>query len=105
MRIANVAGRAVLVEGVGLVDVATASGGRFGPDPSALLDDWESFSGWVRSGEGARDPLAADSDLTNWGPPVPSPRQVFGIGLNYRDHAAESNLAEPDSPVVFTKFP
>ncbi|HEY9415314.1 MAG TPA: fumarylacetoacetate hydrolase family protein [Pseudonocardia sp.] len=105
MRIANVAGRAVLVEGAGLVDVATASGGRFGPDPSALLEDWESFTGWAGSDEAARGPVAAaDPDMGSWGPPVPAPRQVFGIGLNYRDHAAESNLAEPASPVVFTKF-
>jgi 2-keto-4-pentenoate hydratase/2-oxohepta-3-ene-1,7-dioic acid hydratase in catechol pathway len=29
---------------------------------------------------------------------------VFAIGLNYRDHAAESGFALPDSPTVFTKF-
>jgi 2-keto-4-pentenoate hydratase/2-oxohepta-3-ene-1,7-dioic acid hydratase in catechol pathway len=33
------------------------------------------------------------------------PIQVFGIGLNYRDHAAESGVVAPDSPAVFTKFP
>jgi 2-keto-4-pentenoate hydratase/2-oxohepta-3-ene-1,7-dioic acid hydratase in catechol pathway len=33
------------------------------------------------------------------------PRQVFAIGLNYRDHAAESGLPAPDVPVVFTKYP
>lgn len=108
MRIGNVAGRAVLVEGSGpadatVVDIAAASGGRFGPDPSALLDRWESFSTWARTGEGTRAPAPAP-DSANWGPPVTAPRQVFGIGLNYRDHAAESNLAEPTSPVVFTKF-
>jgi 2-keto-4-pentenoate hydratase/2-oxohepta-3-ene-1,7-dioic acid hydratase in catechol pathway len=31
---------------------------------------------------------------------------VFGIGLNYRDHAAESGLPVPaGEPPVFTKFP
>jgi 2,4-didehydro-3-deoxy-L-rhamnonate hydrolase len=30
---------------------------------------------------------------------------VFAIGLNYRSHAAESNLELPSAPVVFTKFP
>ncbi len=103
MRMANVAGRAVLVEEGGLVDVAAASGGRFGPAPSAILDDWEPFVAWAGSAQGPRDGSTA-ADVTTWGPPVPEPRQVFGIGLNYRDHAAESNLAEPTSPVVFTKF-
>ena len=35
---------------------------------------------------------------------VPRPAQVFAIGLNYRDHAAESGFALPAEPVVFTKY-
>ena len=31
------------------------------------------------------------------------PLQIIGIGLNYRQHAAESNMKIPDSPVVFFK--
>jgi 2-keto-4-pentenoate hydratase/2-oxohepta-3-ene-1,7-dioic acid hydratase in catechol pathway len=37
--------------------------------------------------------------------PVQRPRQVFGIGLNYLDHAAESGVTVPSSATVFTKFP
>jgi 2-keto-4-pentenoate hydratase/2-oxohepta-3-ene-1,7-dioic acid hydratase in catechol pathway len=37
--------------------------------------------------------------------PVPSPRQVFAIGLNYRSHAAESGMDVPGVPATFTKFP
>ncbi|MFI5045005.1 MAG: fumarylacetoacetate hydrolase family protein, partial [Acidimicrobiales bacterium] len=37
--------------------------------------------------------------------PVPRPRQVFAIGLNYRTHAEESGMAVPDVPATFTKFP
>jgi 2-keto-4-pentenoate hydratase/2-oxohepta-3-ene-1,7-dioic acid hydratase in catechol pathway len=36
---------------------------------------------------------------------VQRPRQVFAIGLNYLDHAAESGVKAPDSATVFTKFP
>ncbi len=39
------------------------------------------------------------------GPPVPAPRQVFGIGLNYRDHVGESGMELPSAPLTFTKFP
>ncbi len=39
------------------------------------------------------------------GAPVPRPRQVFGIGLNYRDHAGESGVPLPPAPLTFTKFP
>lgn len=37
--------------------------------------------------------------------PVPDPRKVICIGLNYADHAAESGLEPPSEPVVFCKFP
>src|SRR5882724_6670676 len=37
--------------------------------------------------------------------PVPRPRQVFAIGVNYRDHAAESGIDLPAEPMVFTKYP
>ncbi|MGB5756890.1 MAG: fumarylacetoacetate hydrolase family protein, partial [Acidimicrobiales bacterium] len=38
------------------------------------------------------------------GSPVPKPRNVFGIGLNYRPHAEESNMELPERPLVFGKF-
>ncbi len=37
------------------------------------------------------------------GAPVAGIRQFMAIGLNYRDHAAESGMAIPEEPVVFTK--
>lgn len=37
--------------------------------------------------------------------PVPRPRKVICIGLNYRDHAAESGMDIPERPLVFSKFP
>ena len=37
--------------------------------------------------------------------PVPRPRQVFAIGLNYAAHAAEAGLERPAFPPTFTKFP
>ena len=36
--------------------------------------------------------------------PVPRPGKVICIGLNYRDHAAESGLALPERPLCFSKF-
>jgi 2-keto-4-pentenoate hydratase/2-oxohepta-3-ene-1,7-dioic acid hydratase in catechol pathway len=37
--------------------------------------------------------------------PVPRPGKILCIGLNYRDHAAESNSALPERPLLFSKFP
>jgi 2-keto-4-pentenoate hydratase/2-oxohepta-3-ene-1,7-dioic acid hydratase in catechol pathway len=39
-----------------------------------------------------------------YGPPVTGTRQFVAIGLNYADHAAESNLPIPAEPVVFQKW-
>ncbi len=37
--------------------------------------------------------------------PVPNPPRIFAIGLNYRDHAKESGMEIPTTPVVFFKLP
>ena len=37
--------------------------------------------------------------------PHPSPRAIFGIGLNYRAHAAEQGAELPAQPIVFMKLP
>jgi 2-keto-4-pentenoate hydratase/2-oxohepta-3-ene-1,7-dioic acid hydratase in catechol pathway len=39
------------------------------------------------------------------GAPIPRPGKVVCIGLNYRDHAAETGQAVPERPVVFMKDP
>lgn len=38
------------------------------------------------------------------GPCVPKPSKIICIGLNYRKHAAESGMAFPEVPIVFTKY-
>ncbi len=39
-----------------------------------------------------------------YGPPITGTRKFIAIGLNYADHAAESNLPIPEEPVVFNKW-
>ncbi|MFC4472851.1 fumarylacetoacetate hydrolase family protein [Streptomyces xiangluensis] len=105
MRIANVGGRLTLLTARGAIDAATASDGRFSSDPQAVYEVFDDFRQWAaRQGEPASagpDPMA---DLTKLGSPAPAPRQVFAIGLNYRDHAAEGGFPTPEEPPVFTKF-
>ena len=38
-------------------------------------------------------------------PPVLQPAKAFAIGLNYKDHAAESKFDPPMNPVVFQRYP
>ena len=102
MRIANVKGRLALLTERGGVDVERASRGQFGADPQGVFADWSAFRRWARDPSGAAGTPIDDADL---GSPAPRPTQVFGIGLNYRDHAAETGLPLPDRPATFTKFP
>lgn len=102
MRLANVAHRAKLVVTANdrtdrLVDVADASDGRFGPSPSAIYDVWDDFRAWA-----AEAHLDADAgepvDRSLLDAPSPLPRQVFAIGLNYDEHAAESGRMVKTGP-------
>jgi 2,4-diketo-3-deoxy-L-fuconate hydrolase len=102
MRLANLGGRVVIVKSDQYIDVESASNGRFGADPQAIYEDWAEFCTWAKSADFA---TARDFDEADLEAPVPRPRQVFAIGLNYADHAAESNFTLPTDPVVFTKFP
>jgi 2-keto-4-pentenoate hydratase/2-oxohepta-3-ene-1,7-dioic acid hydratase in catechol pathway len=36
--------------------------------------------------------------------PIPRPRKLICVGLNYRDHAAETGATIPDVPTIFNKF-
>lgn len=44
-------------------------------------------------------------DQVKLAPPVTRPAKIIGIGLNYKDHAAEQNTPMPDEPRIFAKFP
>ena len=105
MRIANLAGRAVLLVPDGAIDIHKASGGTLGPDPGSIFERWDDLRPQLAglAGEPVR---YAEADLLA---PVPSPRQIFAIGINYAEHAAEAELAAPKAseagaPVTFTKF-
>jgi len=105
MRMANINGRLALHSAGGYLDVADASGGRFGPDPQDAFTDWDGFVRWAAEYPGGAGAGVGADGAAAWGAPVPRPAQVFAIGLNYRDHVAEAGLQIPEEPAVFTKFP
>jgi len=37
--------------------------------------------------------------------PIDRPGKIIAVGLNYRDHAAESDSPLPESPILFAKWP
>jgi acylpyruvate hydrolase len=68
-------------------------------DDATVLD--RLASGDRAPAHGAAFELAAVELLA----PVPRPRAIFGIGLNYSEHAAETGRDLPEAPIVFMKLP
>lgn len=108
MRLLNLRGRLALEMHRRAVDVERASAGLFSSFQDAL-DRWEDFRRWAEGltdgdAEGVNHDDGAPFELGDLAAPVGCPRQIFAIGLNYRGHAAETNLEIPETPMVFTKF-
>jgi 2,4-diketo-3-deoxy-L-fuconate hydrolase len=102
-RLGSVDGRAVLVDGDHVHDVEQASDGSIPSAPRLAVAEHRRLHD-VAATLADAEPAAALADVT-LGPPIPWPRHVFGVGLNYRTHAAETGMALPEAPLVFTKFP
>jgi 2,4-diketo-3-deoxy-L-fuconate hydrolase len=103
VKFANANGRAAIVAGGTVFYASEISGGAISDDPqTALQDHWERLLEFDRKGSFDGGTPVEEVRL---GPAVPNPRAVFGIGLNYRDHAAEAGMEVPKVPPVFTKFP
>jgi 2-keto-4-pentenoate hydratase/2-oxohepta-3-ene-1,7-dioic acid hydratase in catechol pathway len=102
MRIANLAGRLVLLTDDGAVDVEQASKGLFDADPQAVYDRWDEFSQWAPPAMSMPGQPVQQHLLES---PAPRPRQLLAVGLNYRAHTEEASFEAPDAPAVFAKFP
>lgn len=103
-RLANIDDRAVLIDGQSYYDIAAMSDSSLGPDPMHAIADIAALSA-LADGLVEATPTGTLTDGTTFGPPIPRPRNSFGIGLNYRSHVAESKMDVPTVPLVFTKFP
>ena len=101
--LANVGGRGALVDGDHYYDLEELADGALSPDPMAALTTPDLLAE-LASGLGCHQPTGLLTEAT-LGPPVPRPRNSYGVGLNYRSHAEEASMEIPDVPLVFTKFP
>ncbi|WDF35299.1 fumarylacetoacetate hydrolase family protein (plasmid) [Arthrobacter agilis] len=67
------------------------------------MSEWEQLKEWAHAVDFEKAQVQALT-LDQLDAPVPSPRQIFAIGMNYKDHAAEVNISLPTTPAVFTKY-
>jgi 2,4-diketo-3-deoxy-L-fuconate hydrolase len=100
-RLANIAGRAALCDATSWFDLESITSGALDSDVMRAI---------TRSAElhsidlTKHTPSGALADAA-FSAAVPAPKNCFAIGLNYRSHAAESNMELPAAPLTFTKFP
>lgn len=78
---------------------------------AATLDAAGEAIAWVeqalrggRESELRSETVIADLESVRLRAPIPRPTKIVCLGLNYRDHALETNLPIPEVPVVFSKF-
>ncbi|HEY8418710.1 MAG TPA: fumarylacetoacetate hydrolase family protein [Limnochordales bacterium] len=71
---------------------------------AALAWAMERRSRWFELRTPAGEPVAYRLAEVVVAPPVVRPGKVLGIGVNYRDHAAETGRQPPTEPVFFNKF-
>jgi acylpyruvate hydrolase len=93
---------------VKLATFTTSDGPRAGEVRGDEVVAFEDGSVLDRLASGDRAPATgrafALADVTLLAP-VPRPRAIFGIGLNYAAHAAEQGVEPPERPIVFMKLP
>ncbi len=89
-----------------LVDLSEMSADSMFSDMASFLDHFETALAGLRAllatGSGPK-PRYRLSDVHLLAP-VPRPGKIIAVGLNYMDHAIETKMEIPTSPVIFAKF-
>ncbi len=91
-----------------ILDLNIASHGSIPSDPIAFLDGdyWDLARKVVSEPAADIEPAALiEANAVRRGAPVPEPRTIIALGLNYRDHAEEGGQPVPPNPLLFAKAP
>jgi 2-keto-4-pentenoate hydratase/2-oxohepta-3-ene-1,7-dioic acid hydratase in catechol pathway len=89
--------------GLQLADGSRVDASAFGEDYTEQFfatDGLARLATWLEANEAAAPRVPEEVRL---GPPIARPSKIICIGLNYSDHAKESNMNVPAEPVVFFK--
>lgn len=97
----------------GVIDVAAASEALGVNAPSSLIETIEVGQPAIDALQSLVDAASGSESAASWtldemglqyGPAVEDPGKIICVGLNYRRHAAETGMAVPETPVLFSKF-
>lgn len=88
-----------IVADSGLIDIPKRAGGT--TDLGAALKEPEGIGAFAAYASEKSD--CAITDVT-FLPVIPNPSKTICVGLNYRDHAAETGMDLPDHPTLFIRY-
>jgi 2-keto-4-pentenoate hydratase/2-oxohepta-3-ene-1,7-dioic acid hydratase in catechol pathway len=94
---------AALVRGNDCIDLH-ATRPDLPPSLRALLEGGPAMLRNAEEAAGRPDAVHLPVSQVRFLPPITDPQKIICVGLNYRDHAAESGAPIPKEPVLFSKF-
>ena len=100
-KLANIEGRAALVDGENYYDLETISNGKINNDTSNALTNLVGLSE-LSEDLSKSEPTGLLHDV-KIDAPISAPKNCYAVGLNYRNHAEEAGMDIPSVPMVFTK--
>lgn len=75
------------------------------PSVRTLLEGGRDYLELARQASQRADAIKHPVQGTRHYAPVHDPRKIVCVGLNYKDHAAESGAPIPKEPILFSKYP
>lgn len=100
-KLANIKGRAALLNEESFYDLEKISEGNLSHDTTNALfhlEELDELNNKLKDSEATGKISEAEFDA-----PVSFPKNCYAVGLNYRNHAEEANMTIPEVPMVFTK--
>lgn len=100
-KLANIKGRAALLNEESFYDLEEISNGNLSHDSTKALFHLEELGELSKN----LNDLEATGNISEaeFDAPVSFPKNCYAVGLNYRNHAEEANMTIPEVPMIFTK--
>src|SRR5437868_9319086 len=95
--------RAAVQRGSSFVDVH-ATDPNVPPSVRQILEGGTELLAAAEQAAQRPDAIEYEAAKVKFHAPVHDPRKIVCIGLNYKDHAAESGAAIPNEPILFNKY-
>jgi len=96
--------RAAVLSGDAFIDLH-ATEVQLPPSLRAILDGGPEYLEFIAQVAKRPEAIKYPAETAKFYSPIPDPRKIVCVGLNYKDHAAESGAPIPKEPILFSKYP